>query len=248
MSQVASLPLLLKQLGLTCMLNQRESLQQQAIDDQWSYADYLAQLAELEANARYQKRMTRHIKESKLPPGKSLSQFDFKCSPSVNQQKVIALSENISWVKQASNCVIFGPSGVGKTHIACAIAYRLIELGVRCLFTSTTSLVQKLQQARLEYKLPEMLAHLGKIPLLILDDIGYVKKDQHETSVLFDLIADRYESSSIIITANQPFSDWDNIFPDSMMAVAAIDRIIHHASIINITGESFRRANSSIND
>ena len=93
-----------------------------------------------------------------------------------------------------------------------------------------------------------MLAHLGKIPLLILDDIGYVKKDQHETSVLFDLIADRYESSSIIITANQPFSDWDNIFPDSMMAVAAIDRIIHHASIINITGESFRRANSSIND
>ena len=104
-----------------------------------------------------------------------------------------------------------------------------------------------LKQARLEYKLPEMLAHLGKIPLLILDDIGYVKKDQHETSVLFDLIADRYESSSIIITANQPFSDWDNIFPDSMMAVAAIDRIIHHASIINITGESFRSANSSIN-
>ena len=97
-----------------------------------------------------------------------------------------------------------------------------------------------------EYRLPELLARLGKIPLLILDDIGYVKKDQLETSVLFDLIADRYESSSIIIKANQPFSEWDNIFPDSMMAVAAIDRIIHHASIINIKGESFRKTHSSI--
>ena len=135
---------------------------------------------------------------------------------------------------------------MGKTHIACAIAYRLIELGLRCQFYSTTALVQKLQQARLEYRLPELLARLGKIPLLILDDIGYVKKDQLETSVLFDLIADRYESSSIIITANQPFSEWDNIFPDSMMAVAAIDRIIHHASIINIKGESFRKTHSSI--
>ena len=246
MSQVESLPLLLKQLGLSSMLDQWELLQEQAINGQWSHGVYLAKLAELEANTRYQKRIARHIKESKLPPGKSLAQFDFNLTPSINQQQVIALADNISWVREANNCVIFGPSGVGKTHIACAIAYRLIELGLRCQFYSTTALVQKLQQARLEYRLPELLARLGKIPLLILDDIGYAKKDQLETSVLFDLIADRYESSSIIITANQPFSEWDNIFPDSMMAIAAIDRIIHHASIINIKGESFRKTHSSI--
>ena len=247
MNKIASLPLLLKQLGLTCMLDKWESLQQKALEDQWTHSHYLAKLAELESNMRYQKRIARHIKESTLPPGKSLAQFDFKLAPAVNQQQVIALAENTSWVKQASNCVIFGPSGVGKTHIACAIGYHLIELGVRCLFTSTTALVQKMQLARLEYRLPEMLARLGKIPLLILDDIGYVKRDQQETSVLFDLIADRYESSSIIITANQPFSDWDNIFPDSMMAVAAIDRLIHHATIISVSGESFRRTHSSVN-
>ncbi len=246
MNQVESLPLMLKQLGLSCMLNKWESLQQKALDEQWTHGHYLAKLAELEANFRYQKRIARHIKESKLPPGKSLAQFDFKLATTVNQQQIVALAENVSWVKQASNCIIFGPSGVGKTHIACAIGYRLIELGVRCFFTSTTALVQKLQQARLEFRLPEMLARLGKIPLLILDDIGYVKKDQHETSVLFDLIADRYESSSIIITANQPFSEWDNIFPDSMMAVAAIDRLVHHATIISVNGESFRRTHSSV--
>ena len=123
-----------------------------------------------------------------------------------------------------------------------AIGYRMIELGIRCLFTSTTALVQKLQFAKQQYKLPEMLAKLARYPLIILDDIGYVKKEETETSVLFELIADRYESGSLIITANQPFAEWDRIFPDNMMAVAAVDRLIHHATVISIKEESFRRS------
>ena len=107
--------------------------------------------------------------------------------------------------------------------------------------------MQKLQQARAEYKLPEMLTKLAKFPLLILDDISYVKKSEVETSVLFELIADRYETNSLVITSNQPFGEWDQIFPDSTMAVAAVDRLVHHATIINIQEQSFRMAQSQQN-
>jgi len=123
----------------------------------------------------------------------------------------------------------------------------MIAQGIRCFFTATTSLVQKLQQAKMQYKLPEALARLSRYPLLILDDIGYVKKDEMETSVLFELIAERYENNSLIITANQPFAQWDSIFPDNMMAVAAVDRLVHHATIINIKEKSFRKEQAENN-
>ena len=105
-------------------------------------------------------------------------------------------------------------------------------------------MVQKLQQARRDYKLPDYLAKLSRFDVLILDDIGYVKKDEAETSVLFELIAQRYENRSLMITSNQPFSEWGQIFPDNIMAVAAIDRLVHHATIINVTDQSYRRLES----
>jgi len=176
--------------------------------------------------------------------GKTLSSFDFKAAKSVNAAQITALAENTGWVKQAHNLIIFGPSGVGKSHLASGIAHRLIEQGIRALFTSTTTLVQKLQQARQAYRLPEAITKLANIPMLILDDIGYAKKDDSKTSVLFELIVDRYESTSLIITANQPFSEWDKIFPDNNMAVDAIDRLVHHATIINIQDNSYRKPSS----
>ena len=241
MASVESLPLLLKQLGLPTIAKNWKAMEIEAQEKQLRYPGYLAALAELEANIRHQNRINRHIKEAKLPPGKTLSSFNFSAAKAINQQQIIALSDNPGWVKDANNLVIFGPSGVGKSHLAAAIALRLIEQGMRCLYISGMSLVQKLQQAKEELRLAEVIAKLGRLPLLIIDDIGYVKKDEAETSVLFELIAERYESASIIITANQPFSKWDSIFPDNMMAVAAIDRLIHHATVINIKGESFRK-------
>lgn len=245
MSNTATLPLLLKQLNLPSMLAHYEKQAQLGEENHWHYTQYLMSLSSMEVAHREQKRIARYIKEAKLPPGKTLDMFDFKQAKSINVAQIKALSDNTSWVNQASNLVIFGPSGVGKTHLASAIAYRLIEQGVRCLFMSTTLLVQKLQQARAQYCLPEAIAKLSRAALLILDDIGYVKKDDAETSVLFELIADRYESRSLIITSNQPFSQWDSIFPDNVMAVAAIDRLVHHATVINIDAQSYRRASAT---
>ena len=117
----------------------------------------------------------------------------------------------------------------------------MIELGKWVKFLAATTLVQQLQQAKLHLQLPAFLVKLDKYDLLIVDDLGYVNKSETETSVLFELIAHRYERRSLLITANQPFSQWDSIFTDSMMTVAAIDRLVHHATIIEMQAESFRK-------
>jgi DNA replication protein DnaC len=148
----------------------------------------------------------------------------------------------------------FGPSGVGKSHLAAALGQALVENGYRVLFTRTTDLVQRLQAARRDFTLKGAVDKLDKYDLLILDDISYVRKDQAETSVLFDLISARYERRSLLITVNQPFGNWDDIFPDKAMTVAAIDRLVHHAVILEINTESYRhkiaisRASNSSSD
>lgn len=248
MTNLLSLPLLLKQLNLTAMVKFWEETEQEAKQKNWRYGRYLQSLAELEVNSRYSNRIKRHMKESKLPAGKTLSCFNFADLPSLNKQQIEAFAENSKWVKDHHNIILFGASGLGKTHLACAIAYSMITQGIRALFIKTTTLVQKLQEAKKQYQLSEAIAKLNKYQLLLLDDIGYAKKDELETSVLFELIADRYETGSIIITSNLAFSEWDKIFPDTMMAVAAIDRIIHHSTVINISGESYRKKNQKNNN
>jgi DNA replication protein DnaC len=135
---------------------------------------------------------------------------------------------------------------VGKTHLACGIGYALIEKNVRVKFTTATGIVQDLQRAKANLCLAEVLTRMDKYDVIIVDDIGYIKKTSQETQVLFELIAHRYETGSLIITSNQPFSAWDQIFDDTMMTVAAIDRLVHHATILDVGGESFRKK-ASIN-
>lgn len=235
-----TVPYLLKQLRLPTIARYWESHTAIAESQHVSYANYLAGLLDLELAQRGQSRLTRAYHESKLPAGKTMATFDFTKVMSVNKAHIQSLSESTSWINDAQNLVLLGASGVGKTHLAAAIAYGLLEQGIKVFFTPTTHLVQTLQQAKSELKLKQSLDRLSRFDLLILDDMGYVKKTEQETSVLFELIAHRYESGSLIITANQSFSEWDELFPDKVMAVAALDRVVHHATIIKVEGESYR--------
>jgi DNA replication protein DnaC len=242
MREDATLPILLKELRLKSMQSLWEGASRTAIEENWLHSRYLAYLCENEMNDRYQKRIALHMKQAQLPYGKSLATYRFECTPSLNKARVQDLAENTQWVKDHGNVLIFGPSGVGKTHLASAIGLSLIEKGIRVFFTKTTTLVQKLQLARKELQLPQALGKLDLYQVLILDDIGYVRKDDAETHVLFELIAHRYETGSMMITSNQAFSEWDSIFANSAMTVAAIDRLVHHATILEVVAESYRKA------
>ena len=176
-----------------------------------------------------------------MPPGKTLDVFDFDTVPMISKAQVQALAAGDAWLEKGANLLVFGPPGVGKSHLAAALGLALIENGWRVLFVRTTDLVQKLQVARRDLALEAAIDKLDKYHLLILDDIAYVAKDQAETSVLFELISARYERRSLLITANQPFGEWGKIFPDQAMTLAAIDRLVHHATILEMNVESYRR-------
>ena len=140
-----------------------------------------------------------------------------------------------------ANLILFGPPGGGKSHLAADIYLALVEQGWRVLYTRTTDLVQRLQTARRELTLESAIARLDRYDLLILDDLAYVTKDQSETSVLFELSSARYEQRSLLVTVNQPFCEWGRIFPDAAMTLAAVDRLVHHATIFEMNVESYRR-------
>lgn len=240
----AVLPLMLKQLRLPSFKRFWKEIADQSDREGWGSSRYLASLCEFELQERRARAMSARLRESCLDRGKTLATFEFGHVPKIKKPYIESLSTGASWVKQGANLLIFGPSGVGKTHLANAIGIELLERGSRVLFTRTTTLVQKLQSAKQSLVLPSALKKLDKYDCLVLDDFGYVHRDSHETSVLFELISERYERKSIIITCNQAFDEWDKIFEDKVMAVAAIDRLVHNATILEVNAESYRKTSA----
>lgn len=236
-----SIELLLKSLRLPAFLHHYQRLWDEANEHHWSHVDYLAALCEHELAGRYERRVRSWTRDARLPEGKTFSSLDFKHLSQTTRQPVKQLMQNRDWWHRSENVVLIGASGVGKTHIAAALGHQLIEQGVRCKLFPAVALVQELQKAKESLELMAYMTKLDKYRVIIVDDIGYVKKTDAETQVLFEFIAHRYESASLVITANQPFSEWDSIFPDNIMTVAAVDRLIHHAMIIKLEGESFRK-------
>ena len=237
----ARLSLLFNELRLPSIKAVWPTFTAQADREGWPGARLLAALAEHEIAERARRRVERHLLEARLPPGKTLDSFDFNAVPMLSKAQVMALCAGDRWLDEGANLILFGPPGGGKSHLAAAIGLALVENGWRVLYTRTTDLVQRLQVARRELTLEAAIDKLDKYHLLILDDLAYVTKDQAETSVLFELISARYEQRSVLITANQPFGEWGRIFPDPAMTLAAVDRLVHHATIFELNVDSYRR-------
>lgn len=232
---------MLKQLRLPSFKRFWKEIAEQADQEGWGSSRYLATLCEYELQTRRTRTMNARLKASCLNKGKTLSTFEFSHVPMIKKPYIETLSTGELWIRQGANLLIFGPSGAGKTHLANAIGIELLERGQRVFFSRTTTLTQKLQAAKQSLTLPSALKKLDKYDCIILDDFGYVQRDSHETSVLFELITERYERKSIIITCNQAFDEWDKIFEDKVMAVAAIDRLVHNATILEMNVDSYRK-------
>ena len=196
-------------------------------------------LLEAEAKERLDRKRERLLRASHLPPGKTFETFDRARLPRSLVQRLDTLAEG-QWVEEGANVLAFGLPGVGKSHAAAALGHALVDRGYSVLFTPTFRLVQELLAAKRNLKLPKALRKLDLFDVLALDDIGYVQQAPEEVEVLFTLMAERYERRSMLITSNLVFSQWDQIFKNPMTTAAAIDRVVHHSTILEFDVPSYR--------
>ncbi len=229
----------LKTLHMPTMRCSYEQVADQARAESWGYEKYLLQLLNLECEVRWQNRISRNLRASKLPPSKTFENFDKKRLPPkvANHLSVLV---NGSFLERCENILAFGNPGSGKTHLLCAIGHELIAKGKQVLFISCSQLVQDLLIAKRELELTKKLKSLSRFDAVIIDDIGYVQQSREEMEVLFTFLADRYEQGSLMITSNLPFSKWEQIFKDPMTTAAAIDRLVHHSIILELNVDSYR--------
>lgn len=210
-----------------------------AAQESLSYERYLLELTEREVEARCQSRVTRLLRESRLPLEKTLGTFELKRLPRKVAAQVKVLLDG-AFLDRQENVLCFGNPGSGKSHLLCAIGQELVHQGRRVLFTSCELLVQDLLVAKRELRLGRLFKRLRRHDALIVDDIGYVQQSREEMEVLFSLLAERYERGSVMITSNLPFSKWESIFKDPMTTAAAIDRLVHHSVILELNLPSYR--------
>ncbi len=231
----------LKSLHMPTIRRSYEEVADQARAESWGYELYLLQLLNLECEVRWQNRITRNLRASKLPPSKTFENFDKKRLPAKVTNHLNVLVDG-SFLNRSENILAFGNPGSGKTHLLCAIGHELIAKGKQVLFISCSQIVQDLLIAKRELELTKKLKSLSRFDAVIIDDIGYVQQSREEMEVLFTFLADRYEQGSLMITSNLPFSKWEQIFKDPMTTAAAIDRIVHHSTILELNVESYRMA------
>ena len=229
----------LQGLCLATVRKQYMDIAQQSLTESASYEQYLFNVIQPEWDGRRLKRIERRLKESHLPLEKNMESFDLKRLPVKVAQQIQTL-KNGAFIDNNENLLIFGNPGSGKTHLICALAHDLIRQDKRIYFSTCALLLQELLLAKKELRLPRLLKKLNRYDAIIIDDIGYVHQDKEEMEVLFTLLAERYETGSVMITSNLPFSKWERIFKDPMMTAAAVDRIVHHSVILELNIESYR--------
>jgi DNA replication protein DnaC len=239
MKDTDKLEAMLRSLNLKSFVRNYKDFAEKAHKQKLNHVAYLAELVQVESTERQSRKVERLIKGAKLPRGKTLDGFDLSKQPSLSPGRLKELAQG-DFLDLCENLLIFGIPGAGKTHLSSSLAREWCLRGRRIFYTTAAMLVQELLVAKRDLKLNEMIKKLDGFEALVIDDISYVPYTRDETDVLFVLLAARYETRSVVITSNLAFSDWGNIFKDPMTTRAAIDRLIHHATILELT-ESYRQ-------
>ena len=243
----ASLPILLRAMRLPTIAREYDQAIQRAEAENWGYQRFLSYLFETEANDRLQRKIARLLKDANLPAGKSLESLDQKLLPDKLRRQLPALLD-ADFVRRGDNLLCFGLAGRGKTHFVAAVAREWIcRHQLQVLFVPAFRLVTQLLAAKRDLKLPQAINRLQRFDAVVIDDIGYVQQSREEMEVLFHFLAERYEKKSVVITSNLVFSQWDQIFKDPMTTMAAVDRLVHHSTIVEFTGESHRATAAKAN-
>jgi DNA replication protein DnaC len=233
-------PVLLRELRLPTMVSELGEATKRAEANDWTPQAFLGHLAAAEVEARRIRRVERNLKAAHLPAGKTLEALNLKHYTLKTRRQVASLVTG-EFLDRADNVLLFGLPGRGKSHMAVAIGHEMVQLGHRVLFTPTYQLVQRLLIAKRELELEKLLCRLDKFACVILDDIGYVQQEREEIEVLFTFLGERYERRSVIVTSNLVFSKWDRIFKDPMTTACAIERLVHHSTILELVCERSHR-------
>jgi len=229
----------LKSPGLTNAANQLDALLERAQGQNHTYLSFLNELLEAEAAERQRRNVEVRSKLARLPHKKTLKEFDFNFQPSVDEKLVKELA-TMAFAYRAENVVLLGPPGVGKTHLAVGLSMEALSRGISVYFTTLTRMVEDLKRAYENQSLTKRMKVYSSPKLLVIDEVGYLPLDSLGSSLFFQLISNRYERGSIILTSNKGFGEWGELMGDSVLATAVLDRLLHHAHIINIRGNSYR--------
>ena len=229
----------LKRLRLSGILDTLDVRNQQAIEGQWAYIEFLARLLEDEVERRAQNQLRPRIRRAAINTTKTLEAFDFNFNLSINRQRVLDLS-TCAWIRQKRNTLICGPTGVGKTHLAQALTHEACRRGYTALFTNTDKMLRHINGGRADGTLERRFRSYLRPDLLVLDDFGLKPLQPPAPEDLYDVINERYENCSIMLTSNRAPEEWPDLFGSPLLASAGLDRLTHRAHMIVITGTSFR--------
>ena len=230
---------LLSKLKLEHLEAQLDTVCEQAAQREQNYREFLQQALQTEWVGRDRRGIESRLRQARFPWLKTLEQFDFDFQPTLDRRLMRELS-GMSFVERTQNLILLGPPGVGKTHLSVALGIKAVEAGYSVLFLTLEALMTRLNRAASENRLERSLQQLTYPKLLIIDEVGYLPLTRSEATLFFRLVVRRYERGSLIVTSNKSFLDWGDMFNDSVLATAVLDRLLHHSTTLNIKGESFR--------